>query len=154
MNEISLFAAIEFAFSFRNQVVNEVGPDREVHLTYRLLLLLLNDHINQIFSSCLHIKVSSSITSFRPQTQMSPPQILTNVYSKVTFTHIVILSTLFRLALIIYGEYHDAHSVLKYTDIDYRVFSDAARFISNPDTRIHSYNHAKGIIGRHLPLGE
>lgn len=42
---------------------------------------------------------------------------------------IIVLSILLRLVLIAYGIYHDAHSPLKYTDVDYYVFTDAARFM-------------------------
>jgi len=44
-------------------------------------------------------------------------------------SRIIIFSILLRLVLIIYGIYHDAHSPLKYTDVDYYVFTDAARFV-------------------------
>jgi len=37
---------------------------------------------------------------------------------------------LFRLALLVYGRWQDAHSPVKYTDIDYLVFTDASRFLS------------------------
>ncbi|KAF8197534.1 glycosyltransferase family 50 protein [Pholiota molesta] len=33
------------------------------------------------------------------------------------------------VGLILYSEWHDARSVVKYTDVDYRVFSDAASFV-------------------------
>lgn len=35
-----------------------------------------------------------------------------------------------RLVLLLYGRWQDANSPMKYTDIDYLVFTDAARFIS------------------------
>jgi len=70
--------------------------------------------------------------------------------SKIRFGHVVVLSLLIRFALIVYAEYHDAHSVLKYTDLDYRVFSDAARFVLNPTGE----NFARGPLGRYTSLGE
>lgn len=48
------------------------------------------------------------------------------------------VSILLRAGLLVYGLYQDAHSNLKYTDIDYFVFTDAARAVSrgaSPYTR-------------------
>ncbi|EDR03204.1 glycosyltransferase family 50 protein [Laccaria bicolor S238N-H82] len=45
------------------------------------------------------------------------------------FRNIVLSSVLLRVALILYSEWHDARSLVKYTDVDYRVFSDAAAFL-------------------------
>lgn len=42
------------------------------------------------------------------------------------------LAILLRALLIVYGAYQDAHSALKYTDVDYRVFSDAAHALLHP----------------------
>ncbi|KAK6349362.1 GPI mannosyltransferase 1 [Orbilia blumenaviensis] len=46
-------------------------------------------------------------------------------------TSVLILSSLLRLTFLFYGLYQDATSVFKYTDIDYLVFTDAARYVSN-----------------------
>ena len=46
-----------------------------------------------------------------------------------TFRNALALSAFLRVALICYSEWHDARSQVKYTDVDYRVFSDAAAFV-------------------------
>lgn len=40
------------------------------------------------------------------------------------------LAAILRLVLLFYGIWQDAHSAVKYTDIDYLVFTDAARYVS------------------------
>ncbi|KAF9014114.1 PIG-M-domain-containing protein [Cyathus striatus] len=49
-----------------------------------------------------------------------------------SFRAVLIISVLIRVILVLYSEWHDARSVVKYTDVDYRVFSDAAYFIAHP----------------------
>ena len=61
-------------------------------------------------------------------------------------------AALLRVGLILYSEWHDARSVVKYTDVDYRVFSDAARFTLNPDPS--AGNVARGPLGGYFRLGE
>ena len=55
-----------------------------------------------------------------------PPSWLFNSTSRI-----ILLSIILRAVLLVYGIYHDAHSPLKYTDVDYYVFTDAARFVHN-----------------------
>ena len=46
-------------------------------------------------------------------------------------TPLLASAALLRLVLLLYGIWHDAHSALKYTDVDYYVFTDAARSVWN-----------------------
>lgn len=43
-----------------------------------------------------------------------------------------------RLVMIVYSVYHDKNSSIKYTDIDYQVFSDAARSILSPNDTLNA----------------
>lgn len=70
--------------------------------------------------------------------------------STPSFSTVLVASSVLRIALIIYSEWHDAHSVVKYTDVDYRVFSDATRFVLQPTEG----NTAQGPLGSWLGLGE
>lgn len=42
-----------------------------------------------------------------------------------------LIALLLRLALLLYGTWQDAHSAIKYTDIDYLVFTDASRLVAS-----------------------
>jgi phosphatidylinositol glycan class M len=60
------------------------------------------------------------------------------------------LGAALRIALIGYSVWHDERHALKYTDIDYAVFSDAARYLRRPSAS----NTAQGPLGRLLRLGD
>ncbi|XLR10594.1 hypothetical protein S83_038532 [Arachis hypogaea] len=50
------------------------------------------------------------------------------------FTSLLLFSAIFRVILIIYGEWQDAHMEVNYTDVDYLVFSDAASLMASGDS--------------------
>jgi phosphatidylinositol glycan class M len=71
----------------------------------------------------------SPITPTKPGT-LNPKSssTITNLFSN---THLILtISLIFRLLLLLWGEYQDTHSPLKYTDIDYLVFTDASHYLS------------------------
>ncbi|XP_058079636.1 GPI mannosyltransferase 1-like isoform X1 [Magnolia sinica] len=49
----------------------------------------------------------------------------------VEFRSLLLISALFRVLLIFYGEWQDSHMEVRYTDIDYVVFSDAASLVAS-----------------------
>jgi phosphatidylinositol glycan class M len=72
-----------------------------------------------------------------------------------TFSFILGASTLLRVGLILYSEWYDARSLVKYTDVDYRVFTDAAHFLMHPGMPGNAtMNIARGRVGTWLGLGE
>lgn len=73
---------------------------------------------------------------------------ITQRKSTTTSSRIQLFSFAIQLCLIAYGEYHDRHNVLKYTDVDYRVFSDAVRALWMPDAG--RGNGARGVLVRWL----
>jgi GPI mannosyltransferase 1 subunit M len=70
-----------------------------------------------------------------------------------SFGKVLVGSGLLRVALIIYSEWHDARSLVKYTDVDYRVFTDAAWFLSNPGPSNRAQGLLKELVGLTLDFG-
>jgi len=44
---------------------------------------------------------------------------------------ILLISAIFRVGLILFGEWQDTHVEVRYTDVDYLVFSDAASLMAS-----------------------
>ncbi|KAI0256664.1 glycosyltransferase family 50 protein [Lactifluus subvellereus] len=76
--------------------------------------------------------------------KLNPVHVITSIEALLVF------SATIRVALILYSEWHDAHSFVKYTDVDYLVFSDATSFTLTPGP----LNHAQGPLGRWFNLGD
>lgn len=63
--------------------------------------------------------------------------------SSITFRWHLAISFLIRLAFIAYGEFQDRHAEVPFTDIDYRVVTDAARHVLNDESPFqrHTYRY-------------
>ncbi|CAN8252540.1 unnamed protein product [Cochlearia groenlandica] len=52
----------------------------------------------------------------------------------ITFRTVIGFSVILRVILIVYGEWQDSHMEVKYTDVDYMVFSDAASLMASGES--------------------
>ncbi|KAF2355949.1 Mannosyltransferase DXD [Trinorchestia longiramus] len=65
----------------------------------------------------------------------------------------LVLAAAARVVMLMYGLYHDKHHVVPYTDVDYHVLTDAARYVSqgkSPFTR-HTYRYTPLLAWLMLP---
>lgn len=53
----------------------------------------------------------------------------TRVMIRIDFRSVILFSAFLRIFLIVYGEWQDTHMEVRYTDVDYLVFSDAAALV-------------------------
>ncbi|KLO13493.1 hypothetical protein SCHPADRAFT_357691 [Schizopora paradoxa] len=82
--------------------------------------------------------------------------ILRNFARRLNITNVVIASIAIHVALVFYSEWYDQHTQVgdfKYTDIDYEVFTDAARYLWDPSHDPKPESFAQGPLGKWLNLG-
>lgn len=98
------------------------------------------------------VKLSSlALTSDPPMTVISSSRPRSRTTPSPAFLLVLALSLVLHVALIAYGSYQDAHSTVKYTDVDYNVFSDAARAIVQGDRSPSQGMLGGSWIGRSVP---
>lgn len=68
---------------------------------------------------------------------------ISTLFDRITFQQHLIISVFIRLAFIAYGTFHDHYAEVPFTDIDYRVVSDASRHIINNQSpyKRHTYRY-------------
>lgn len=74
-------------------------------------------------------------------------------FINLPFTYHLVAGTFIRLLLIVYADTHDKIYDVSYTDVDYKVFSDAARHVLNGDSpyKRHTYRYSPIIAYILLP---
>lgn len=74
-------------------------------------------------------------------------------FLNVPFEYHIISGVLIRVLLIVYGDIHDKIYDVPYTDVDYKVFSDAARHVlaGNSPYKRHTYRYSPIIAYLMLP---
>lgn len=76
---------------------------------------------------CVGVKLSR-LHALKLMTMSTPQKKL------FTLNGLAVISCLLRFSLILYGEWQDKHFAVKFTDIDYHVFTDAAQHITEGDS--------------------
>ncbi|KAG7948563.1 hypothetical protein I3843_13G014200 [Carya illinoinensis] len=66
------------------------------------------------------------------QNSQNPCQL--KAMTSVNIRALLLFSAIFRVILILYGEWQDSHMEVRYTDVDYLVFSDAASLMASGDS--------------------
>lgn len=82
-----------------------------------ILLFALVDFCRWAFQLC-DIEIQTSLLSL-------------SAMKAISFRSLIVFSAFLRLFLIIYGEWQDTHMQVRYTDVDYLVFSDAAELVAS-----------------------
>lgn len=74
-------------------------------------------------------------------------------FVNLPFTYHIVVGCIIRLLLIFYGDYHDRTYDVPYTDVDYKVFTDAARHVYNGDSpfKRHTYRYSPIIAYLMIP---
>ena len=86
----------------------------------------------------IQLKITEHVNYF--QTMLPPIEWIKSISISTHMT----LSMLLRLVLIAYGQHQDETMEVKYTDVDYRVFTDAARHVYEGETPYlrHTYRYS------------
>ncbi|XP_055855407.1 GPI mannosyltransferase 1 [Episyrphus balteatus] len=74
-------------------------------------------------------------------------------FNKISINQHLVASILIRLVLIVYGQIHDQHSEVPYTDVDYKVVTDGARHVLNGESpfRRHTYRYSPLLAMIQIP---
>lgn len=79
--------------------------------------------------------------------------IIKEYFNRISVNQHLVVSIFIRLLLIIYGQVHDQHSEVPYTDVDYKVVTDAARHVLDGESpfRRHTYRYSPLLAMLQIP---
>ncbi|CAD7011345.1 GPI mannosyltransferase 1 [Ceratitis capitata] len=99
--------------------------------------------------------MSKSNSSLKITNHLPTPPLIrrcTTLLIELSFRTHLLISIVLRLVLIAYGHWHDVHSEVPYTDVDYKVVTDGARHVLQGGTPFSRHTYRYSPISAYIQI--